>query len=99
MTFDFPFMKMIDWFKHNWDKLLLIFVFAGAVFIRVKAYGNPLASIGMNDTAGYIESAQQPLLSWQFFTAKRPPTVPFLYKIFQPQSGYELKAVSSPATI
>jgi len=90
---------MINWFKHNWDKLLLIFVFAGAVFIRVKTYGNPFASIGMNDTPGYIESAQQPLLSWQFFTSQRPPTVPFLYKIFQPQSGYELKAVSSPAAI
>jgi len=48
----------------------------------------------MNDTDGYIAAAQYPSFSWQSLTAERPPTVPLLYRVFMPQSGYKLTNVS-----
>ncbi|MGD0006513.1 MAG: hypothetical protein ABSE06_20060, partial [Anaerolineaceae bacterium] len=62
--------------------------------VRLAAYGNHTYSVGMNDTDGYIAAAQFPPFSWASLLAERPPTVPLLYRIFQPNSGYKLTNVS-----
>jgi len=48
----------------------------------------------MNDTDGYIAAAQYPPFSWLSLTAVRPPTVPLIYRVFKPLSGYNLTNVS-----
>lgn len=84
----------IRYLVKNWDVVLLVLITAGVLGVRLATYGNHTYSVAMNDTDGYIAAAQSPPFSWASLLAERPPTVPFLYRIFQPNSGYKLTNVS-----
>ncbi len=79
--------------KH-WDVVLLVIITVGGLGVRLAAYGNHTYSVGMNDTEGYIAAAQFIPFSWASLTAERPPTLPLLYRLFQPRSGFKLTNVS-----
>lgn len=77
--------------------IIILVIFIAAINFRLTSYGDLRLSIGTLDTESYLRSADLPLLSSQFLEAPRPPTIPLLYKIFMPESGYELTTVSEPA--
>ena len=61
-----------------------------ASFLRVKFYGDPAMSIAGNDTITYVEASQVPLFSAEIFTGRRLLTTNLVYKMFEPESGYEI---------
>ena len=61
-----------------------------ASFLRVKFYGDPALSIAGNDTITYVEASQVPLFSAEIFTGRRLLTTNLVYKMFEPESGYEI---------
>ena len=68
-----------------------------AVLVRFFAFGDIQLSIANSDTQKFIKSSQIPLLTWDFLTSNRPPTIALFYKILAPRSGYEIVRVSEHA--
>jgi hypothetical protein len=68
-----------------------------AALLRLFASGNPDLSIATADTPNIIHSSRIPLLSWDFLTSNRTPTIALIYKILEPASGYEVARLSEPA--
>ena len=58
--------------------------------LRVKLYGDPAISIAGNDTITYVEAAQVPLFSAEIMTGRRLLTTNLIYKVFEPEDGYEI---------
>jgi len=58
--------------------------------LRIKFYGNPSLSIAGNDTITYVEASRAPFFSAEIFTGRRLLTTNLFYKIFEPQTGYEI---------
>jgi len=83
-------------FKSN-TKILFLFLILLYILARIFFYGDPRLSICTNDTGTYVATAKEKI-SINFLTRKRPMTVPLLYKIFEPQEGYVLSAIGSPAS-
>jgi len=79
------------------NKILFLFLILLYFLARIFLYGDPRLSICTNDTGTYVATAKQKL-SIDFLTHKRPMTVPLLYKIFEPEEGYVLSAIGSPAS-
>lgn len=81
---------MFDIKRQKWGQIgiILLIIFLAAIF-RIRAYQDGL-SIGTSDTKSYIQSANLPLFSIDFFTAKRPFPISLFYKVLQPDSGYDL---------
>ena len=69
-----------------------------ASFLRVKFYGDPALSIAGNDTISYVEASQVPLFSAEIFTGRRLLTTNLIYKLFEPESGYEIRVNGSLET-
>ena len=69
-----------------------------ASFLRVKFYGDPALSIAGNDTISYVEASQVPLFSAEIFTGRRLLTTNLIYKLFEPESGYEIRINGSLET-
>ena len=67
------------------------------VSMRMTNYGDLRLSIGAGDTSPYLGSSLNPVLSTQFFSGQRPPTVPLLYKILEPEEGYQTPIIIEPA--
>ncbi|KAA0280463.1 MAG: hypothetical protein EDM79_03745 [Chloroflexi bacterium] len=59
-------------------------------FLRVKFYGDPALSIAGNDTISYVEASQVPLFSAEIFTGRRLLTTNLVYKMLEPETGYEI---------
>ena len=87
-------LRIKNFLRRYWEILFLVLFTAGGIVLRCTLYPHPSYSVAMNDTDGYIAAAQYPSFSWQSLTAERPPTVPLLYRVFMPQSGYKLTNVS-----
>lgn len=68
-----------------------------AALLRLFASGDPVLSIATADTPNIIQSSRIPLLSWDFLTSNRTPTIALIYKILEPASGYEIARLSEPA--
>lgn len=58
--------------------------------LRIKFYGDPALSIAGNDTITYVEASQVPLFSAEIMTGRRLLTTNLLYKIYEPENGYEI---------
>ncbi|NWF63210.1 MAG: hypothetical protein HXY38_02790 [Chloroflexi bacterium] len=69
---------------------IVLLILAGWVGFRLYAYGNPLLSIAGNDTITFIEGSQVPLFSVEMMTGRRLLTTNLIYKIFEPEGGYEI---------
>ena len=95
-----PWRYFYQWFLDHQRiiKLALILVIT-VIFthMRLTNYGDLRLSIGAGDTLPYMSSSLKPVLSAQFFTAQRPPTVPLLYKILEPAGGYQEPIIIEPA--
>lgn len=76
--------------------IISIVIIVAAVF-RLTAFGDNYLSIGTIDTGVYLEAMQPSILSWDFLSSGRPPTVPLLYKLLQPADSYKLNTISEPA--
>jgi len=68
-----------------------------AVLVRFLAFGDLQLSIANADTPNFIESSQISLLTWDFLTSNRPPTIALFFKILAPSSGYEIVHMSEHA--
>ncbi len=88
---------LVELRRVHWDVVIMVFFTFIAITIRLAVYGHHTYSVAMNDTDSYIAAAQYAPFSWQSLTAVRPPTLPFLYRAFQPSSGFKLTNVSLPS--
>ncbi|MBN8657028.1 MAG: hypothetical protein J0M11_14925 [Anaerolineae bacterium] len=68
--------------------VLLILILWGA--FRLSVYGDLSLSIAGNDTITFVEGSQVPLFSADMMTGRRLLTTNLIYKIFEPNSGYEI---------
>lgn len=68
-----------------------------AVLFRISTFGDPRLSIATLDTYAFIRSSKLPILSLDFFTSNRPATIALVYKLLEPDSGYDLIQISRPA--
>jgi hypothetical protein len=75
--------------------LILIAVFS---ILRMKFYGDPALSIAGNDTLSYVDSSQAPLFSAEILTGRRLLTTNLIYKLLEPESGYEITVNGSLET-
>ncbi len=73
-------------------------IILAASFLRVKFYGDPALSIAGNDTLSYVEASRVPLLSAEIFTGRRLLTTNLVYKMFEPENGYEIRINGSIET-
>jgi len=87
---------MLNCLKKTFPWLLLLVTICGFSLFRIISYGDPGTSIGTVDTSEFISSAQVDL-DCHFLEAGRPPTLPLLYKLLHPVTGYDLTAVSMPS--
>lgn len=69
--------------------LVLFFLIVWGVF-RLSVYGDLSLSIAGNDTITFVEGSQVPLFSAEMMTGRRLLTTNLVYKIFEPNSGYEI---------
>lgn len=78
--------KRPAWLERHIIPILLIL---WACF-RIYAYGDPSLSIAGNDTQTYVEAARAPLFSAEMLTGRRLLTTNLVYKILEPESGYQI---------
>lgn len=76
---------------------ILALIFA-ASFMRVEFYGDPALSISGNDTQSYVDASRAPLFSAEMFTGRRLLTTNLVYKLLEPESGYEIRINGSIQT-
>lgn len=57
---------------------------------RIYAYGDPALSIAGNDTQTFVEASRVPLFSAEMMTGRRLLTTNLIYKILEPESGYQI---------
>ena len=69
---------------------LVLSILIGWTVFRLMAYGDPALSIAGNDTITFIEGSQVPLFSAEMMTGRRLLTTNLIYKIFEPEGGYEI---------
>lgn len=77
---------------------VVVFVIVLLAVLRIKLYGDPALSIAGNDTITYVEASQVPLLSPDIMTGRRLLTTNLIYKMYEPESGYEILVNGSTET-
>lgn len=82
--------KIINKLRENISLGIVLGIVLVASIIRIQAYGDVKLSIAGNDTQSYVDASQFPLFSSEMFTGRRLLTTNLLYKIFEPQEGYEI---------
>lgn len=80
------------------EQAVLIFILVLWGCFRLAAYGDPRVSIAGNDTITFIEGSQVPLFSAEMMTGRRLLTTNLIYKIFEPDGGYQIIANGSIKT-
>ncbi len=83
--------------KEYWHLPVIALVVILLIVFRVTSYGDPTLSIGTNDSSSYFAQVDVPTFSWKALTVRRLPSYVLLFKMFEPEEGYDLKAVSYPA--
>ncbi len=68
---------------------IFLIIISWAIF-RLFAYGDLKLSIAGNDTPTFVEASRVPLLSAEMMTGRRLLTTNLIYKILEPESGYEI---------
>ena len=81
-----------------WGSLAVLLIIVVFSFLRLRFYGDPALSIAGNDTISYVESSQASLFSAEIWTGRRLLTTNLIYKIFEPESGYEIRVNGSLET-
>jgi len=82
--------KIIRRLRENISLVVVICIVIVASILRIQAYGDLRLSIAGNDTQSYIDASQVPLFSSEMLTGRRLLTTNLLYRIFEPQDGYEI---------
>ena len=72
------------------EKYVVLFILVLWGIFRLTVYGDPALSIAGNDTSTYVEASRVPLFSAEMMTGRRLLTTNLLYKVFEPESGYEI---------
>lgn len=95
MRMDVPTLinKLIQKKPNVWTVITIIFLIVIIAYFRIRIYQDSL-SIGTADTGVFIGNCNIPTFSWEFFTSSRPLTISLLYKLLEPQNGYQLTEVS-----
>lgn len=76
----------------------MLLAFAAVLLsLRLGSYMPIDYSISTPDTSSFILAGQVPFFSPDFFTSDRPPTIALIYKSLEPDSGYHITALVSPA--
>jgi len=89
-----PFLKFL---RSKWDLAVVLLIILASIGLRLSLYTDPRLSIGADDSKSYLKVSQLPLTSWEFFTARRPFTLPLFFKALAPAGGHELTVISQPA--
>lgn len=82
--------KIISLLRKNISFVIVLCIVLVSCVVRIQAYGDVKLSIAGNDTQSYIDASQVPLFSSEIFTGRRLLTTNLLYKIFEPETGYEI---------
>lgn len=77
--------------------IVLLFLVLWAA-LRLVAYGDPSLSIAGNDTPTFVEASRVSLFSAEMMTGRRLLTTNLIYKIMEPESGYQILVNGSLAT-
>lgn len=92
-------MKNIhNYLRKNISFVIVLCIVLVISIFRILAYGDVRLSIAGNDTKSYIEASQVPLFSSEILTGRRLLTTNLIYKVFEPQEGYEILANGSLGT-
>ena len=83
--------------KKYWIILVCLVVFSLLLFVRFTAYEPIGNSISTYDTNAFIAAGHAPFPSPEFFISDRPATIGLFYKLLEPDGGYQVTALSSPA--
>jgi len=81
--------------KKQW--LIFSIILLLAVALRLIGYRYLEDSLGTIDTITYLDTAKVDFPSIEFFKQVRPATIPLIYKLFRPHSGYMLDVISNPS--
>ena len=82
--------KIIQSLRENIVLIVVVCIVISASIFRIQTYGDVRLSIAGNDTQSYITASQVPLFSSEMLSGRRLLTTNLLYKIFEPQAGYEI---------
>lgn len=83
--------------KNYWVFLVCTVVAGLLLLVRFTAYEPIGYSISTYDTNAFIAAGHVPFPSSEFFISDRPATIDLFYKLFEPESGYQVTVLSSPA--
>jgi hypothetical protein len=72
------------------EKYLVLFILILWAGFRLFVYGEPALSIAGNDTITFVEGSQVSLFSAEMMTGRRLLTTNLIYKLFEPEDGYEI---------
>src|SRR5688572_8333704 len=70
--------------------ILIFMILVFWALFRVFSYGDPTLSIAGNDTPTFVEASRVPLFSAEMMTGRRLLTTNLIYKVLEPDSGYEI---------
>jgi hypothetical protein len=73
---------------------LVLLVFFLSTLFNYNFFMQPKYSVATNDTGAYIEASKIDFYKRDFYASNRPATISGFYKIFAPESGYELNNVA-----
>jgi hypothetical protein len=83
--------KLNQWMRED---ILIPFIVIGIILIasilRIDLYGDPRLSISGNDTESYVTSSRVPLFSSEIMTGRRLLSTNLVYKVLEPETGYEI---------
>ncbi len=82
---------------HKYSLAVLGIILFG-IMLRINLYGDPRLSIAGNDTQSYVDASQAPLFSKEIMTGRRLLTTNLVYKIFEPEEGYQITVNGSIET-
>ncbi len=85
-------------FNPLWGSLAVLLIIVVFSLLRLRFYGDPALSIAGNDTNSYVESSQASLFSAEIWTGRRLLTTNLIYKILEPENGYEIRVNGSLET-
>jgi hypothetical protein len=84
--------------KRDVTRVLVPLIILIASIFRIGVHGNPALSIATNDTDSYVESSQVALFSSEMMTGRRLLSTNLIYKILEPEEGYEILVNGSVET-
>lgn len=77
-------------FSVKQQNISIIFIIGLWIVFRLFAYGDVRLSIAGNDTPTFVEASRVPIFSAEMMTGRRLFTTNLIYKILEPENGYEI---------